>query len=56
MIEEIDALKDPEPCETINVQVVANFVTNTFYRNELKILIHRELIPPHVLAYLGERF
>ena len=38
VIEEFDALKDPEPCETINVQVVANFVTITFYRNEMKIL------------------
>ena len=37
-IEEFDALKNPEPCETINVQVVADFVTLTFYRKESEIL------------------
>jgi hypothetical protein len=34
LIEEFDALKDPQPCETLNVQVVANFTTITYYRDE----------------------
>ena len=34
LIEEFDALKDPELCETVNVQVVADFVTITFYKQE----------------------
>ena len=49
-IEEFDALKNPEPCETINVQVVADFVTLTFYRNESEnSIIRRELIPSHTI-------
>ncbi|MGB8027532.1 MAG: hypothetical protein WCE95_07990 [Nitrososphaeraceae archaeon] len=49
-IEEFDALKNPEPCETINVQVVADFVTLTFYRKESEnSIIRRELIPLHVI-------
>jgi hypothetical protein len=53
VIEEFDALKDAEPCETINVQVVADFVTITFYRNESEnIIIHRELIPSHAIEHI----
>lgn len=49
-IEEFDALKNPEPCETINVQVVADFVTLTFYRKEIEnSIIRRELIPSHAI-------
>jgi hypothetical protein len=49
-IEEFDALKSPEPCETINVQVVADFVTLTFYRKESEnSIIRRELIPSHAI-------
>ena len=49
-IEEFDALKNPEPCETINVQVVADFVTLTFYRKESEnSIIRRELIPLHAI-------
>ena len=49
-IEEFDALKNPEPCETINVQVVADFVTLTFYRKESEnSIIRRELIPSYAI-------
>jgi hypothetical protein len=34
LIEEFDALKDPQLCETINVQEVADIVTITFYKDE----------------------
>ena len=53
VIEEFDALKDSEPCETINVQVVADFVTITFYRNENEdSIIRRELIPSHAIQHI----
>jgi len=48
VIEEFNAIKSPENCETINVQVVADYVTIAFYQNEnSNILIRRELIPTH---------
>ena len=41
-----DAMEDPLPCETINIQVIADFVSITFYRNEQSnSMIQRELIP-----------
>ena len=53
VIDEFDALKDAEPCETINVQVVAVFVTITFYRNENEnSIIRRELIPSHAIQHI----
>ena len=53
MIDEFDALKDAEPCETINVQVVADFVTIIFYRNENEnSIIRRELIPSHAIQHI----
>jgi hypothetical protein len=53
VIEEFDALKDAEPCETINVQVVADFVTITFYMNENEnSIIRRELIPSHAIQHI----
>jgi len=53
VIEEFDALKDPEPCETINVQVVADFVTITFYRKENEnSIIRRELIPSYAIEHI----
>jgi hypothetical protein len=53
VIEEFDALKDAEPCETINVQIVADFVTITFYRNENEnSIIRRELIPSHAIQHI----
>jgi hypothetical protein len=53
LIEEFDALKDPQHCETLNVQVVADFVTVTFYRNENEnSIIRRELIPAHAIEHI----
>jgi len=50
LIEELDALKDPEICETVNVQVVADFVTITFYKQEKEnSILRRELIPSHMI-------
>lgn len=53
LIEEFDALKDPQPCETLNVQVVADFVTITYYRDEKEnSVIRRELIPSHAVEHI----
>lgn len=53
VIEEFNAIKSPENCETINVQVVADYVTITFYKNESSnILIRRELIPTHNIEHI----
>jgi hypothetical protein len=52
-IEEFDALKDPQVCETLNVQVVADFVTITFYRDENEnSILRRELIPSHAIQHI----
>ena len=52
-IQEFDARKDPQIYETVNVQVVSEFVTITFYKNESKnIIIRRELIPTFVLEHI----
>jgi hypothetical protein len=52
-MEEFDALKDPRPCETINIQIVADFVTITFYRQErTNSIIGRELIPLHTTEHV----
>ena len=52
-VEEFDALKDPRPCETINVQVVADFVTITFYKQESSnSIIRRELIPTRAVEHI----
>jgi hypothetical protein len=49
-IQEFDAAKDPQICETVNIQVVSDFVTITFYKNESSnIIIRRELIPTFVV-------
>ena len=53
VFEDFDALKNPEPCETINVQVVSDFVTLTFYRKESEnSIIRRELIPTHAIQHI----
>jgi hypothetical protein len=53
VIEEFDALKDPEQCETINIQVVADFITITFYKQESSnSIIRRELIPTHTVEHI----
>jgi hypothetical protein len=47
-IAEFDAAGDPQQCETINVQVVSEFVTITFYRDEKSnSIIRRDLVPTH---------
>jgi hypothetical protein len=52
-IEEFDAAKDPQICKTVNIQVVSDFVTITFYQNESdNILIRRELIPSHAVEHI----
>ena len=49
-MEEFDASKDPKHCETVNIQVVSDFVTITFYKNESdNIIIRRELIPTFIV-------
>jgi hypothetical protein len=53
VIEEFDALKDAERCETINIQVVADFITITFYKQESSnSIIRRELIPTHTVEHI----
>ncbi len=52
-MEQFDAIKDARPCETINIQVVADFVTITFYKQEsTNSIISRELIPVHATEHL----
>jgi hypothetical protein len=52
-MEEFDAAKDPQICETVNIQVVSDFVTITFYKNESdNIVIRRELIPTFLLEHI----
>jgi hypothetical protein len=52
-MEEFDALKDARPCESINIQVVADFVTITFYKQEsTNSITSRELIPLHATEHL----
>jgi hypothetical protein len=52
-IEEFDAAKDPQICETVNVQVVSEFVTITFYKNEkANSIIKRELIPTYKVEHI----
>jgi hypothetical protein len=47
-IRTFDAAKDELDCEAINVQVVSDFVTITFYKNEeANASIQRHLIPNH---------
>jgi hypothetical protein len=53
IIEEFDALKVSETCEMINVQVVADFVTITLYKQETtNSILRRELIPLHAIEHI----
>jgi len=53
VIEEFNALNSFENCETINIQVVADFVTITFYQNEsANIVLKRELLPTHTVEHI----
>ena len=52
-IEEFNALKSSENCETINMQVVADYVTITLYQNgSANIALKRELIPTHKVEHI----
>ena len=52
-IEEFDARKDPQSFETVNIQVVSDFVTVTFYKKESdNIVIRRELIPTYSVDHI----
>jgi hypothetical protein len=52
-IHEFDARKDPQICETVNIQVVSEFVTITFYENESdNKVIRRELIPTFIVEHI----
>ena len=53
IIKEFNALNSSENCETINIQVVADFVTITFYQNEsANIVLKRELLPTHTVEHI----
>lgn len=53
LIEEFDALKDPQDCETLNVQVIADFASFTYYRDEKEnSIMRRELIPSHAIEHI----
>jgi hypothetical protein len=53
LIEEFDASKDPQPCQTLNLQVVADFVTITFYKDEQEnSILRRKLIPSHAIEHI----
>jgi hypothetical protein len=52
-IEEFDAEKDPQICKTVNIQVILEFVTITFYKNESdNIILGRELVPTSVVEHI----
>jgi hypothetical protein len=43
-----------ESIETINVQVVAEYLTITYYRDEAaNVIINRELIPTHSIEHIA---
>jgi len=53
MLEELDAAKNPEICETINIQIVSDYITITFYKEESSnSMIRRELIPTHTVQHI----
>jgi hypothetical protein len=52
-IEEFNAEKNPQVCETINIQVVSDYITISFYGNESNNeIISRELIPTHTVEHI----
>ena len=52
-IEEFDAANDPQTFETVNIQVVSEFVTITFYKNEkANSIVKRELIPTYKVEHI----
>ena len=50
---EFDAKKNPERYETLNIQIVSDYVTITFYKKESSnSIIRRELIPTHSVQHI----
>jgi hypothetical protein len=53
LIEKFDAVKSKVNCETVNIQVVAEFITITFYGNEnSNLIVSRKLIPTHAVQHI----
>ena len=53
VINEFNGVNSEQQCETINVQVVAEYVTITFYKKESSnTIIKRELIPTHRVQHI----
>lgn len=53
---EFDAKKDPTACQTVNIQVVSDFVTITFYKDEeANAIVRRELVPTHCVEHIEIR-
>jgi hypothetical protein len=56
LLEEFDAAKNPEICETINIQIVSDYITITFYKEESRnSMLRRELIPTHTVQHIWVR-
>ena len=50
---EFNAVNTEHQCETINIQVVAEYVTITFYKKESSnSIFKRELIPTHRVQHI----
>jgi hypothetical protein len=53
VLEKFDAKINPERCETLNIQIVSDYVTITFYKKESSnSIIRRELIPTHSVQHI----
>ena len=50
---EFNARKDTEVYQTVNIQVVSDYVTISFYRDEANNdIMRRELIPSHAIEHI----
>jgi hypothetical protein len=50
---EFNAARSKVSCEAINIQIVADFVTITFYKDErANQMIRRELVPSQLIQYI----
>ena len=53
VLEEFNGLNSNENSETINIQIVADFITISYYQNEVENkLFKRELIPTHTVDFI----
>ena len=53
VLEEFNGLNSNENNETINIQIVADFITISYYQNEVENkLFKRELIPTHTVDFI----